>query len=279
MGKLILCHDSYAKEPFLFKQTNTKVYTIEEMCYYIYNNIYTITEELFDSTLYQWLEEQLDMNHLREKLLKVQREEHSLKDLIVIMLCSCDYFNEQEIRSLVETMDGLEKLSMQERKKLKADNLLFVQNYGRALEEYESMLKTENARCLTTEEYGDILHNIAVIHTRFHSYLEAAVLFKEAYSRNQKKESLEQYLYALKLAGNEKLLEEEITHFDVDETWLLEMEKNIKELKVKVEDTKEYQTVHKLPELKLEGLVNEYYGKIDQLLNEWKKEYRVKLGR
>ena len=40
MGSLILCHNKRAKQPFEIKQVHQKIYTIEELCYYIYNNIY-----------------------------------------------------------------------------------------------------------------------------------------------------------------------------------------------------------------------------------------------
>ena len=48
MGKLILCSSVIAKNPYCFPMTKTKVYSIEEVCYYIRNNIYMMQEEVFD---------------------------------------------------------------------------------------------------------------------------------------------------------------------------------------------------------------------------------------
>ena len=48
MSSLILCNTVKASNPYNFRLTDTNIYTIEELCYYIYNNIYIITEEIFD---------------------------------------------------------------------------------------------------------------------------------------------------------------------------------------------------------------------------------------
>lgn len=279
MGRLILCHEIYAKEPYLFKETKTKVYTIEELCYYIYNNIYIITEEVFDLELFMWLEQQLKMKELKEKLLQIQQTEHTLKDIVVVLLCNCDYYNEQEIRVLLEIIDKLEHLTMQERRKIKADNYLLSKQYGNALREYEIMLEEENARELTTEQYGDILHNIAVIHTQLNSYSEASIIFKEAYCRNQREETLIHYLMSLKMERKEDLLEEEALHFGVKEEVLKEIHAQWISKQEEARYIKDYEAIEKLTQLKAEGLVSEYYENMDKLLNQWKKDYRKKLGR
>ena len=55
MGKLILCSSAIAKQPYCFPMTKTKVYSIEEVCYYIRNNIYMMQEEVFDKAFADWM--------------------------------------------------------------------------------------------------------------------------------------------------------------------------------------------------------------------------------
>lgn len=45
-----------------------------------------------------------------------------LKDLVVTILCGCDYYKEEEIRKLIAVMDGIANLPLHKRKKIKADN-------------------------------------------------------------------------------------------------------------------------------------------------------------
>ena len=42
MGSLILCHKKRAKRPFEISRVHMRIYTIEELCYYICNNLYLI---------------------------------------------------------------------------------------------------------------------------------------------------------------------------------------------------------------------------------------------
>ena len=42
MGSLILCHKKRAKRPFEISRVHMRIYTIEELCYSICNNLYLI---------------------------------------------------------------------------------------------------------------------------------------------------------------------------------------------------------------------------------------------
>ena len=61
MGKLIECSGKIADKPYHFRLTDTNVYSIEEVCYYIYNNIYIIREQIFDKDFSMWLRNELGM--------------------------------------------------------------------------------------------------------------------------------------------------------------------------------------------------------------------------
>ena len=42
MGSLILCYKKKAKQPYEITRIHRKIYTIEELCYYLCNNLYLI---------------------------------------------------------------------------------------------------------------------------------------------------------------------------------------------------------------------------------------------
>ena len=42
MGSLILCHSKRAKRPYEISRVHMRIYTIEELCYYLCNNLYLI---------------------------------------------------------------------------------------------------------------------------------------------------------------------------------------------------------------------------------------------
>ena len=109
MGKLIQCSSKLAKEPYHFPLTKTNVYSLEEVCYYIRHNIYMMQEEIFDRDFAHWVNRELGLGETADKLEKLISEHHNLKDIVVTICCSCDYYEEDEIRELIQIMDDLEK--------------------------------------------------------------------------------------------------------------------------------------------------------------------------
>ena len=50
MGNLILCHDRRASHPYEITRIHCRVYTIEELCYYLCNNLYLIDYTIMNSS-------------------------------------------------------------------------------------------------------------------------------------------------------------------------------------------------------------------------------------
>lgn len=281
MGKFILCSGVQTERPFRFTLTETNVYSIEELCYYLYHNIYVVSEEDFNESLISWLRDEIQMKDIAEKLQfipenreKEQEAKDYLKDIVVSILCSADYYTEEEIVALIEVMDSIYNLSPLKKRKMKGDNYLKYRNYATALEVYQELLRSEDAAELTPEEYGDILHNQAIAHIHTHSCKDAAKGFKEAFSRNQKKESLDAYFFALKLSKSEEEWEQELVNFSIDEERKQSYIKTVEEVQNRARSLPLYQSLGKLQILKENGKVSEYYQEIDDLMNRWKQEYR-----
>lgn len=93
----ILCQGDLAKEPYIIPISEVPVYSLEELCYYMYHNIYTVTEEFFDENLVHWLKGQVHLRTLAMKMEKLIRKHHNIKDLVVTLLCACDYYKKEEI--------------------------------------------------------------------------------------------------------------------------------------------------------------------------------------
>lgn len=214
---VILAKGKVAAEAYNMPYTGQPVYSIEELCCYICHNIYAINEDFFQLSLTDWLREQLDMPVLADKLTYMIREEHGMKDLVVAVLCSCDYYRENEVRRVVEILDNIANLPVYKKKKIKADNYLRAEQYGRSLREYRKLLQGSFAINFTPEEYGDILHNQGIAHFYTSSFEVAMEDFKEAYVRNNKQDSLKHYLWILLMQDEKQKFEAEALHFGLKE--------------------------------------------------------------
>lgn len=278
MGKLILCSGREAERPYHFSLTDTNVYTAEELCYYLYNNIYSLTEEDFDQTLVDWLKNEVDLAELSDKLDKLISNKNGLKDIVVSLLCGTDYYTEIEIKELIRIMDEISHMPPAKRLKMKGDNYLKYRNYVSAAAVYDSILKGKEAEEFTPEEYGNILHDKAVARLHSASIKEAAECFQEAYAGNHNPESLKEYLTALYLGKNEVLFIQEAENYQVDRQTLEEIVSEIRIKQVEAEESEPFKELQSIRGMKESGKISEYYSAMDSLINRWKQEFRKEIG-
>jgi len=260
--------------PYYFEFTDTRIYSIEELCYYIYNNIYIIEKKIFTKELATWIDEELDMYELSKKMNYMIDNDKSLKDIIVTILCSADYYFEEDIKKLIKTIDKIDGLPNILRRKIKADNFLRCRNYALAEKEYTDILSSYEIKNIDVKEQGNILHNLAIVKLYTSSIKSASKKFKEAYLKNENEESLKQYLYSIRLCNDEKEFEDEVHDLSVSKEIIAEVSNVFKKTVSEACNTDKYIQIKRLNNIKKDGRVSEYYDIIDKLVLEWKKDYK-----
>lgn len=269
MGRIILCCGEKAETPWYIKETDTRLYSIEEVCYYLYNNIYIISEKFFTLGLAGWIREELKLPALADKLKRLILDKNSCKDMVVTVLCASDYYKESELKELIAIMDRLTHMSELQREKYRADLWLKKKRYTLAAIEYRKLLE-ESAKELTPEETGNIYHNLGITCLYTETLEAAARYFLQAYGRNRNRESLKAYVQVCQMAGIE------VPELSEEEERLLLTEFSEKEEDYK--KTADYQRLKQAVEKRLQGHMGEYYEQLHKLLREWKREYRRKVG-
>ena len=66
MGRLIQCCGRLAKRPYHFQLGDTRVYSIEEVCYFIAHNIYLLQRDVFGKGFVNWVREELALTELAD---------------------------------------------------------------------------------------------------------------------------------------------------------------------------------------------------------------------
>lgn len=269
MGRLILCCGEKAEHPWYIKETDTKLYSMEELCYYIYNNIYIISERFFSLELVSWIEKELKLPLPAQKLRSLVAKGNSCRDMVVTVLCSTDYYTEPEIKELIAVMNRLAYMTEAQREKYKADLWLEKGRYTVAAMDYRKLL-FHKGEGLSVEETGDVFHNLGITCLYTGTVEEAATHFWEAYGRNHKKESRKAYVQACHMAHIEPL--------QVSEEECSKVLEEFEKAQLQYQETSDYRRLAAAIEKKKEGQAGTYYEEIDQLLKEWKREYREKVG-
>ncbi|MFU0828187.1 MAG: TPR-REGION domain-containing protein [Lachnoclostridium sp.] len=272
MGKLIVCNGKQAKHPYHFKLTDTYVYSVEELCYYIYNNIEIIQEDMFSPDLVKWIQDELGLKETGDKLHSLLESKAGLKDYVVCILKSSDYYTETEIRRLLYVMNEYIHLTPFEKRKKKADNFMKYRQFRAAQIQYEEILSSPEAAGIDNRSYGALLHNLAVAQAHTEGPGIAADWFKEAYERGHNKESLKEYFCSLILSKQEERLKKEAMNYGVEPEYLGKLQNEVNNLYEEAEASEDYQVITKLREEKDSKVP--FYDLAGKIISQWKQEYR-----
>ena len=115
---------------------------------------------------------------------------------------------------------------------------------------------------------------MAIVKLNTSSFKSAARKFKEAYLKNGNIESLKQYFYVIKLNDDEDFFRKEVNNLLVDKKISVEVSKKFARALNEAYNSDTYLKIKRLKQMKKDGRVMEYYDDIDELIAEWKKDYR-----
>lgn len=272
MGNLILCSGERTSRPYVFPSSNFRIYSIEELCYYLYNHVYLIEESLITEALIDWIGSELKLTERSQKLKLMKDQGADIKTIVTAILCSCDYYDEDEIKDILRVIDNIIGMPLVKRNIIRATEFLKNKKYMEAIRAYELILNSDGATELSPEEYGSVLHNMGVAIVNTKGLSSAKELFRQAYERNRREESLKQYLYTIRISGDieHKLLEE----LQLDESLKDEIDNNIDLIFEEANDSHKMSRIKRLRQYKSEGKIAEYYRYVDETIENWKIEER-----
>lgn len=269
MGKMILCCGLRAERPYVISSMGLRIYSIEELCCYLSGHIYFIDAEMFTDTLIDWIGAELRLTVQADRLRQLKIQHADLKALLAAVLCSCDYFTEQDIKDILRKVEEAGRLTPVMKCRARADSYLDEQRYTQAAVEYEGILKSRDVKELSPEEYGDILHNLAVAQVHIKGLKSTSDIFRQAYELNRREETLRQYIYTLWMGNKMDILKEKLEEYQVP-GWLYEdavftMEK----LSSQADSYVEAEGIDKLKKARAGGDVNEYKKMQEDILEKW----------
>ena len=116
MSGYILCQIKRASLPFYIENISTNIYSIEELCYYLYHNIYLLDETIINEHLCDWIKNELGLLKLYQKLYRILEEERGAGDFILAVFREINYLTHEQFKKLNEELVVLEQLGPQEEK-------------------------------------------------------------------------------------------------------------------------------------------------------------------
>ena len=235
MGSLILCHKKKAKHPYEISRIHTRISTLEELCYYLCNNLYLIDYTIMNEQLCRWIADELEM---QEKF-------------VVLVLHESRIYTPGEMAHIQNVLEKLKNQKEVERQKYKADKLMESGELESAILVYMSIVNGEKDDSVDKRFYGRVSACLAGAYGRAFLYEESARMYEKAYKICEDNKMLEGYLYA----SSRYMPQDEYQKMVMGNEILLEIDNKLTE---KIEKVRENINIEPSKEL----------------FEEWKKEYR-----
>ncbi len=277
MGKIIVCNTKTANNPYTFLNTKVSVYSYEELCYYIFNNMVLIGDEDVSVRLSAWIRDELELFDLADRLDDLFEKKAFVQDILVEILVYGSYYENDEIRGFMADCQKLRMLKPYEIEKLRADGFLRYKHYIKAGAIYSDIISTLEKENANSEFLGNVYHNKAVALAGNLQMDEAKECFIKAYNLNNNDESLIEYFCVLAVTVDTATLAKEIKKRGMPENFLEDLNMEIGDSKDDVREMPIYNKVQKAVYNRLHGHLEDYDRRMDTILSELKDEFRNQL--
>ena len=281
MSRIILSTGNYAEIPYFFEKTYVNLYSAEELCYTLVENVELLDQDIVSEKMARWLDEQCGLSKLAHVLYGLVNQKCSASAYVGTILEYIGLYPADVVAHIEALIKESAGMNPYERQKVKADYMLQNRRYVIAIDRYDELLSK-----LPKEEKeirAKALHNRGVAGAKLFLFEQAQEDFMAAYQTNGNIESLHQFLAARRMQEDEKDYVEYIAgHPDLHEV-SLRVEKQVEQAGGQFEMTDENRMLFTLRVCKEEsdtaGGIIPYYEEIEKLAASLKDAYREIVAR
>lgn len=275
MSGILLC-GKRAQNPLYIKNEGINVYSMEELSYYLYNNLYTTDPGIFGSEFLDFVEKGQNMEILSKRIKDLMFRKEPYTSIIKLIISESGYYSEEEKKEFYREMRIFENKSYEERLKDRADILAENGKYNEAVKLYINVLNYK-----MTDEYvlAAVKNNIGSIYARMFQFEKALEYFISAYEMQKEEEYLDNIICSVLFMESDKVF------FEKWKVILLEKFQITDEVfdtyKEAIDNARDYVMEEPLTKQKLKILefngekeLKDYYKEADNVIEMWKNTYR-----
>ena len=196
MSGYILCQVKRAQKPFYIENISTNIYSIEELCYYLYHDLNLVDSTVINGRLCTWLDEELGLTRLAAKLRPFTEKAAAAEDILYPVFKEINYLSYEELRSLNSRILALNGEHMAVRAKKKGDTLVENGMYVNAIRVYGELLERDDLEQIQQGITSRILHNQGCAYSYLFQMEKALECFWKAYQAEKTPENMKTYLLA-----------------------------------------------------------------------------------
>lgn len=194
MSGFIVCGRPLAKKPYYIQEAGLHIYSEQELCYYIYNNLMMIDDGFVNDRLIRFLDAELGMKELAGKLSK-WKGKMSTSQLLLLIMQEVDYYSQEELEEFQVRLGEKEQAQPYDLLKSRADYMMRQKHYPKAIEIYDHILSQEKEWAVPREMLGRLWHNRGLAQAGMFWMQEAADSLVRSYGMLQDSDILKELFY------------------------------------------------------------------------------------
>ena len=212
---LDLCQVKTASKPFYIEHISTYIYSIEELCFFLHENVYLIDSTIINESLCEWIRDELDLKRLGRILSEQLEDGGDTVSFIMPIFREIGYLTPREQKEYQEKISKIEVAPKDMRAKLKGDYLVRSGMLPNAVTHYFELIKSRSPGSLGAQFYCEVWNNLGCALARMFKFREAMECSKKAWEMNMTRETLRRYICILPLCMDEASCRKTIDGLDV----------------------------------------------------------------
>jgi hypothetical protein len=212
-----LCSTRIAERPYYIASIGTKIYTIEELCWFLHHNLCLIDQSIACGELVDWVRDELGLKSLARKLSDaLERPDHDVSYFVLPIFQEIGYLLPGESRRVREELTRVQVQPEEQRTKTQADYLVKGGRLQAAMVLYRRILDHRSAGKLGAPFYASVWNNLGCALARQFCFKEAADAFLNGWQTSPSRELMRKYVSALPLFLTEEEYRVKMEEFGAD---------------------------------------------------------------
>lgn len=272
MNRVLTCVGEYATTPYYFEKTYVNLYSIEELCYCLYENAFMIEADIVSKAMADWINDECKLPELARELYLLVNQRASAKAFVGMILSYVGFYTKDEISRVESILSMNVTMNVFEKLKAKADFLVESRHFALALKEYQKLLDV-----LPEDEVilrARIFNNMGVANMHLYFIEVASEFFLKSYETDNNEDALKNYLKAQRMLLAEEDYIRLIAENDDAYKLSIGIESELEETKRSFETSQKAEQYRTLFQMRNSEDANIYYSQINKISEELKEDYR-----
>ncbi len=202
MGRYLLCGKE-AEVPFEVEELDIRLYTIEELCYYIYHNLPLIGDDFISERLLHFIRNELEMPETADKIERFYSSPSDQDSTLFMLLSEVGYYTEYEMQEFQNRLVFRRRKNGPERVRYKADSMMEKKRYLGAVRYYKTLVTGERDGRISPQFTAEVLESIANCYGKLCQFEQALEYLEKAYDQSGSERLLKKIYDVTVLSGQE----------------------------------------------------------------------------